>query len=82
MKARIRDASELLARHPAVDEVAPFGEMLRIAVRGGVDPIELARRTLDAAGVPHGAVQETRATVEDAFVSMVHEDERMAKEAA
>jgi ABC-2 type transport system ATP-binding protein len=82
VKARIREASELLGRHPAVDEVAPFGEMLRVAVRGGVDPIELARRALDAAGIPHGAVHEARATVEDAFVSMVHEDERMAKEAA
>jgi ABC-2 type transport system ATP-binding protein len=80
--ARIREASERLVALPEVDEVAPFGEMLRIAVKGGVDPIELARRVLDEAGIPHRAAHETRATVEDAFVSMVHEDAGAAKEAA
>ncbi len=80
--ARIREASELLAARPEVDEVAPFGAILRVAVRGGVDPIELAGRVLDEAGIAHRPVHETRATVEDAFVSMVHDDARMAKEAA
>jgi ABC-2 type transport system ATP-binding protein len=80
--SRIREAAALLKELPAVDEVAPFGEVLRISVRGGGDPIELCRSVLDAAGIAHRPVHETRATVEDAFVSMVHEDDAQHTEAA
>ncbi len=79
---RIREAARLLKELPEVDEVAPFGEVLRVSVRGGADPIALCGVALDAAGIAHRVVHETRATVEDAFVSMVHEDDAQHTEAA
>ncbi len=80
--SRIREAARLLKDHPEVDEVAPFGEVLRVSVRGGADPIALCRTVLDGAGIPHRPVHESRANVEDAFVSMVHEDDQKHTEAA
>lgn len=82
--ARIRDAAAALREMHAVDEVAPFGNLLRVAVRGGVDPVNLCRSRLLELGIEVPSVQEARVTVEDAFVSMVREDERaqLAEEAA
>jgi hypothetical protein len=59
-----------------VDEVAHFGEVLRVATRAGRDPAGVVTRVLGAAGIAIGAGREVRATVEDAFVSMVREDAR------
>jgi ABC-2 type transport system ATP-binding protein len=64
-------AAERLRALPEVDEVAHYGHTLRLATLRGVDPEDLARRTLD------GAVRSSRSarvTVEDAFVSMVRHD--------
>ena len=64
-------AASALRAMPDVDEVAHYGHTLRLATLRGVDPEDLARRTL------HGAVRSSRAarvTVEDAFVSMVRHD--------
>jgi ABC-2 type transport system ATP-binding protein len=64
-------AAGALRKLPEVDEVAHYGHTLRLATLRGVDPEDLARRTL------RGAVRSSRAarvTVEDAFVSMVRHD--------
>ncbi len=68
-------AAELLAQHGSVDEVAPFGNELRVATRGGVDPLALAREVLGSEPrVTDG--REIVPNVEDAFVAMVHEEAR------
>jgi ABC-2 type transport system ATP-binding protein len=64
-------AAGMLRALPEVDEVAHYGHTLRLATLRGIDPEELARRTL------RGAVRSSRparVTVEDAFVSMVRHD--------
>ena len=66
-------AADALRREPAVDEVAHYGHVLRVAARGS-DPEALTRRVLDAEGIPVERCARARATVEDAFVSMVRED--------
>lgn len=68
-------AIDLLRRHPAVDEVAPFGDRVRLATRGGVDPIVLAHELLQT-GPGVGDAREIPPNVEDAFVAMVHDEER------
>lgn len=68
-------AAELLAQHDAVDEVAPFGNELRLATIGGVDPLALAQEVLGATSRVTGG-REIVPNVEDAFVAMVHEEAR------
>jgi hypothetical protein len=60
---------------PEVEEVAHYGVILRVATRGG-DAQALVRRALEGHGLTITAIQPARVTVEDAFVSMVREDER------
>lgn len=68
-------AVDVLGEHPAVDEVAPFGDQIRFATRGGVDPVSLARELL-AGGPGLDDAREIPPNVEDAFVAMVHDQER------
>ena len=69
-------AAAALRRRAEVDEVAHYGHLLRVATRGTA-PGPLVREVLDAAGLTILSQRDARATVEDAFVSMVREDERM-----
>ncbi len=66
-------AADLLRAAPEVDEVAHYGHVIRVSVRNA-DAVAVARRTLDAAGLAIGRCERARATVEDAFVSMVREE--------
>jgi len=68
-------AVDALRPHPAADEVAPFGNQLRVATIDGVDPIALARDLLDA-GPGVSEAREIVPNVEDAFVAMVHDEAR------
>lgn len=72
---RAREAAELLRKEPLVDEVAHYGSVLRLATKHGSDPVQFARETLEAAGFKVQDANEARATIEDAFVSMVRDDE-------
>jgi ABC-2 type transport system ATP-binding protein len=72
--ARAPEAADALRGAPGVEEVAHYGHTLRLAVRGGADPVGLARDVLGARGIAVAAAHESRATVEDAFVSMVRAD--------
>jgi ABC-2 type transport system ATP-binding protein len=67
-------AAAALAGRPEVDEVAHFGHVLRVAVRGMRDPVAFCTDALSTAGVAIASGSEARANVEDAFVSMVRED--------
>ena len=68
-------AMDLLESHPSVDEVAPFGDRIRLATLGGVDPIALAKDVLGA-GPGVSDAREIVPNVEDAFVAMVHSEAR------
>jgi ABC-2 type transport system ATP-binding protein len=70
-----RRAADLLREHAEVDEVAHFGRVLRVATKHGTDAVALAREVLGAASIEIHEAREARADVEDAFVSMVREDE-------
>jgi ABC-2 type transport system ATP-binding protein len=68
------EAAEGLRGLPEVEEVAHYGHALRVATRGGVDPVAFARERLAARGIAVRSAREARATVEDAFVAMVRSD--------
>jgi ABC-2 type transport system ATP-binding protein len=65
-------AADLLRKDPRVDEVAHYGNVLRVITKGDADPEALARDAL--AGVLLRSVRPVRVGVEDAFVSMVRAD--------
>ncbi len=71
---RAREAADVLRTMPSVEEVAHYGHVLRVATRGGVDPVALARETLASRDIAVRSARATRATVEDAFVAMVRSD--------
>jgi len=74
--ARATEAADLLRGAPEVEEVEHYGNLLRVAVRGGADPVALARRALEGRALAISGAREARITVEDAFVSMVRDQER------
>jgi hypothetical protein len=66
-------AAEMLRSHPAVDEVAHYGNVLRLTTREGADPASVVREAIGDA-IDVGAIRPVRVGVEDAFVSMVRAD--------
>jgi len=68
-------AADVLRQRSEVDEVSHFGHVLRVATRRA-DPAELSRQVLATAGVDIARLRSARATVEDAFVSMVRDEQR------
>jgi ABC-2 type transport system ATP-binding protein len=68
------EAAAVLREAPEVEEVAHYGHVLRLATRHRTDPVALALEILAAHGIPVHRSREARATVEDAFVSMVRAD--------
>jgi ABC-2 type transport system ATP-binding protein len=69
--ARRAEAQRVLRADPRVEEIAHYGALDRVILRGDADPVEIVRQLLAARGLPAAGVRETRVTVEDAFVSMV-----------
>src|SRR5262249_46253157 len=78
--ARATEAAELLRAARGVEEVEHYGRILRVATRGGADPTELVRGALAASpgGISLASLREARISVEDAFVSMVRDEDRAA----
>ena len=72
------EAADLLRACPEVDEVSHFGPDVRVATHDGTPPIELARRVLGGQGITIKNERTVRATVEDAFVSIVRRQEAVA----
>jgi ABC-2 type transport system ATP-binding protein len=75
---RAGEAADALRRAPEVDEVAHYGRDLRLATRELADPGQVAHRVLDPLGIGVAAYREARVTVEDAFVSMVRQEQQGA----
>jgi ABC-2 type transport system ATP-binding protein len=80
------EAANLLRALPAVDGVNHYGDTMRVAVRAVTDAADaerVVREALSAAGIELTRCTAVRASVEDAFVSMVREDdEKRSAEAA
>ncbi|HWN68201.1 MAG TPA: ABC transporter ATP-binding protein [Haliangium sp.] len=72
---RAREAADALRARAEVDEVAHYGHILRMATRGGAEPMALARAVLEPLGIAITSSRATRATVEDVFVSMVRDED-------
>jgi ABC-2 type transport system ATP-binding protein len=77
-----REAAELLRSRPEVDEVAHYGHVLRLTTRGGVEPAAFALGLLQQHGIAVQSCSVSRVSVEDAFVSMVREDDASRARAA
>jgi hypothetical protein len=77
-----RQAAQLLREQPEVDEVAHYGHVLRLTTRGGVEPVAFVSELLARHGIAVQAAATSRVSVEDAFVSMVREDEATRARAA
>jgi ABC-2 type transport system ATP-binding protein len=69
------EAAERLRELPEVDGASHYGQRLRVAVRGSDDPERFVRDALARTGHEVKALSPGRVSVEDAFVSMVREDE-------
>jgi ABC-2 type transport system ATP-binding protein len=69
-----REAAQLLRQQPEVDEVAHYGHVLRLTTHSGTDPVAFVHALLSRHGITVQASSASRVTVEDAFVSMVRED--------
>ena len=69
-----REAAQLLREQPEVDEVAHYGHVLRLTTHGDTDPVAFVHALLSRHGITVQASSTSRVTVEDAFVSMVRED--------
>jgi ABC-2 type transport system ATP-binding protein len=67
---------------PDVDEVAHYGHVLRLATLRKVDPQQLAETVARRRGARIAQSRPARATVEDAFVSMVRHEARQLEQAA
>jgi len=76
------EAAELLRALPFVDGASHYGRLLRVAVRGVSDAVTTVTSALRDAGYEPRKVTTARATVEDAFVSMVREDDALRAGAA
>jgi ABC-type multidrug transport system ATPase subunit len=72
-------AAELLRANPDVDEVAHYGHVLRVAVRNGKDAVKLVEDVLSDPALGVRAVRPARVSVEDAFVSIVREEQNRAQ---
>ena len=77
-----REAAQLLRQQPEVDEVSHYGHVLRLTTHGGIDPVAFALPLLARHGITVQSSSTSRVSVEDAFVSMVREDESTRPHAA
>jgi len=78
---RAQEAADRLRQDPQVDEVAHYGNVLRVVTRDGADPESVVRRVLTGELTPR-SLRPARVGVEDAFVSMVRDDNDAAPNAA
>jgi ABC-2 type transport system ATP-binding protein len=77
-----REAADLLRSQPEVDEVAHYGHVLRLTTRGGIEPGPFVHALLERHGIVVQSSTASRVSVEDAFVSMVRQDEAARAQAA
>jgi ABC-2 type transport system ATP-binding protein len=79
---RATEAAEILRPLPEIDGIGHYGPVLRVALRGTPDGERVIRAALEPAHIAIKRVTPGRASVEDAFVSMVREDEEHRSQGA
>jgi len=72
---RSTESADALRATDGIDAVAHYGHVLRVAVRTP-EAESLVRVVLESHGIPIKSLRVSRPTVEDAFVTMVGEEER------
>ena len=80
-EVEVDDADVLVQRLRAdsrVEEIAHYGHLIRVCTKQRADPLTVVRDNLPPGVMPPSDAREVRPSVEDAFVSMVREEERMA----
>jgi ABC-2 type transport system ATP-binding protein len=83
-EAEMADAEQvvpLLRADPRVDEVAHYGHLIRVCTKNHEDPLRVVHDILRERGSKPAEMREVRATVEDAFVSMVREEDKAPEQA-
>jgi len=75
------EAAARLRQLSGVEEVNHFGHVMRVALRDISNAEQLVRSTLSEAGIAVQRCDNVRPNVEDAFVSMVREDEALRSQA-
>ena len=75
-EAQAQGGEAALRELPNVEEISHFGSITRVALRGRGDERAQVQALLAARGITPQHCELVRANVEDAFVSMVREDER------
>ncbi len=76
------EAADFLRGQAIVDEVAPYGHVLRVATYAADDAEATIKKLLGTQGIQVSRVRQARTTVEDAFVSMVRAEHRGEEAAA
>ena len=76
------EVAQSLRQLPEVDEVAHYGHVLRLATVGDADPEQVAAQVARRLGARVSQSRPSRATVEDAFVSMVRREAAQEGKAA
>jgi ABC-type multidrug transport system ATPase subunit len=80
-EVEVADAEALVSRLRAdarVEEIAHYGHLIRVCTKQRADPLGVIMENLPPGAQPPADAREVRPTVEDAFVSMVREEERAA----
>jgi ABC-2 type transport system ATP-binding protein len=75
---RATEAAALLRADERVEEVAHYGHTLRVAIRGGAEPLGVVHDVLGPADIAIHSERRVRVTVEDAFVAMVRAEPEVA----
>ena len=72
--SKVEQAVEALSGVEAVDQMSPFGDSVRVALRGEGGGA-LIEKTLKAAGIEPDELRPVRASIDDAYVSLVRMQE-------
>jgi hypothetical protein len=68
--------ADRLRGQTGIEEVLPFGDLLRVLTRGDEPPERVIGRAIESTTLTPPALRPARVTLEDAFVAMVRDDER------
>lgn len=75
VESKATEVADHLRARDDVDSVSHFGHLLRVATRNNIDPKGIVHETLGDLALSAQHYQESRVTVEDAFVSMVRDEQ-------
>ncbi|HYL73267.1 MAG TPA: ABC transporter ATP-binding protein [Bryobacteraceae bacterium] len=77
----VLESMKILERLPGLSDVAVFGGGLHVTVADGSSMIPQIRAALEQAGITVAVLEPIQPSMEDVFVAMIEEEERMRKSA-